>query len=116
MRENNELSKGNENMNIKTQIKDISNRCKDRFNRLIEDALYKYDCIYYYNRYHKFYKGTHSIWTTLGDKVSLATAWLGKMTNRVDISKASMGYSDCYIHNTDIQEHNKDLRRKELNS
>jgi len=103
-------------MNIKTQIKDISKRCKDKFNNMIENTHYKIDCILYYNRYHKFYKGTHSIWTILGDKVSLATAWLGKKVNRVDISKASMGYSDCYIHNTDIQEQNKDLRRKQLNS
>ena len=103
-------------MNIRTQIIDISKRCKDKFNNMIENTHYKIDCILYYNRYHKFYKGTHSIWTILGDKVSLATAWIGKMTNRVDISKASMGYSDCYIHNTEIQEHNKSLRRKELNS
>ena len=103
-------------INIITQIKDISKRCKDKFNNMIENTHYKIDCIYYYNRYHKFYKGTHSIWTILGDKVSLATAWLGKKVNRVDISKASMGYSDCYIHNTDIQEQNKDLRRKQLNS
>ena len=103
-------------INIITQIKDISKRCKDKFNNMIENTHYKIDCILYYNRYHKFYKGTHSIWTILGDKVSLATAWLGKKVNRVDISKASMGYSDCYIHNTDIQEHNKSLRRKELNS
>ena len=116
MRENNELSKGNENMNIKTQIKDISNRCKDRFNRMIEDALYKYDCITTYNRYHKFYKGSTSTMQLFKDKVSLATAWLGKKVNRVDLSKASMGYSDCYIDNTDAQEVNRALRRKDLNS
>tara|TARA_B100000965_G_C19423599_1_gene683241 strand:- start:220 stop:387 length:168 start_codon:yes stop_codon:yes gene_type:complete len=50
------------------------------------------------------------------DKVSLATAWLGKKLNRVDLSKASMGYSDCYIDNTDAQEVNRALRRKDLNS
>lgn len=103
-------------INIITQIKDISKRCKDKFNNMIENTHYKIDCILYYNRYHKFYKGTHSIWTILGDKVSLATAWLGKKMNNVDLSKASMGYSDCYIHNTEIQEQNRDLRRKELNS
>ena len=103
-------------INIITQIKDISKRCKDKFNNMIENTHYKIDCILYYNRYHKFYKGTHSIWTILGDKVSLATAWLGKKVNRVDLSKASMGYSDCYIDNTDAQEINRELRRKELNS
>jgi hypothetical protein len=50
------------------------------------------------------------------DKVSLATAWLGKITNKVDLTKASMGYSDCYIHNTEAQEELKTLRRSERNS
>ena len=103
-------------INIITQIKDISKRCKDKFNNMIENTHYKIDCISYYNRYHKFYKGTSSHMQAIKDKVSLATAWIGKKVNRVDISKASMGYSDCYIHNTYIQEQNKDLRRKQLNS
>jgi len=103
-------------MNIKTQIIDTSKRCKDAFNNMIENTLYKYDCYLEYNKLHNFYKGQYELTRQIKAKVSLATAWLGKMTNRVDLSKASMGYSDCYIHNTDIQEHNKDLRRKELNS
>ena len=103
-------------MNIKTQIIDTSKRCKDKFNNMIENTLYKYDCYLEYNKLHNFYKGQYELTRQIKAKVSLATAWLGKMTNRVDLSKASMGYSDCYIHNTDIQEHNKDLRRKELNS
>jgi hypothetical protein len=103
-------------MNIKTQIKSISKRCKDKFIRLIEDAHYKYDCITYYNRYHKFYKGTSANWTIINAKVSLATAYFIKSIDKVDIAKASLGHTDCYIHNTEIQEHNKELRRKELNS
>jgi len=103
-------------MNIKTQIIDTSKRCKETFNNMIENTLYKYDCYLEYNKLHNFYKGQYELTRQIKAKVSLATAWLGKMTNRVDLSKASMGYSDCYIHNTDIQEHNKDLRRKELNS
>ena len=99
------------------QIKQlISKDVKKNIKRFIDNSLEKYDNIYYYNKYHSFYKGQLDITRQIKAKVSLATAWLGKMTNRVDISKASMGYSDCYIHNTDIQEHNKDLRRKELNS
>ena len=100
-------------MNIKTQIKDISKRCKDKFNRMIEDAHYKYDCIYYYNRYHKFYKGTHSIWTSLGDKVSLATAWTSNNISKIDITKASFGYTDLVVHNNEELD---ELRRKEKNS
>ena len=103
-------------MNIKTQIKSISKRCKDKFTRLIEDAHYKYDCITYYNRYHKFYKGTSANWTIIKAKVSLATAYFIKSMAKVDMAKASLGHTDCYIHNTEIQEHNRELRRKELNS
>ena len=103
-------------INIITQIKDISKRCKDKFNNMIENTHYKIDCISYYNRYHKFYKGSSSHMQAIKDKVSLATAWLGKKMNNVDLSKASMGYSDCYIDNTDAQEINRELRRKELNS
>lgn len=103
-------------MNIRTQIIDISKRCKDKFIRLIEDAHYKYDCITYYNRYHKFYKGTSSHMQSIKAKVSLATAWLGKIVSKVDLTKASMGYSDCYIHNTEAQEELKTVRRSERNS
>ena len=103
-------------MNIKTQIIDTSKRCKETFNNMIENTLYKYDCYLEYNKLHNFYKGQYELTRQIKAKVSLATAWLGKMTNRVDLSKASMGYSDCYIHNTEAQEQNRDLRRKELNS
>ena len=113
MRENNELSKGNENMNIKTQIKDISKRCKDRFNRMIEDALYKYDCITTYNRYHKFYKGTSSHMQTIKAKVSLATALFRNSISKIDISKASLGYNDFIVHNNEELD---ELRRKGKNS
>ena len=99
MRENNELSKGNENMNIKTQIKDISKRYKDRFNRMIEDALYRYDCITTYNRYLKFYKGTSSHMQTIKAKVSLATAWLSNI--------------DFIVHNNEELD---ELRKKKGNS
>ena len=100
-------------MNIKTQIKDISKRCKDRFNRMIEDALYKYDCITTYNRYHKFYKGTSSHMQTIKAKVSLATAWFSNKYNNIDFSKASFGYSDCIVHNNEELD---ELRRKKGNS
>jgi len=100
-------------MNIKTQIKDISKRCKDRFNRMIEDALYKYDCITTYNRYHKFYKGSTSTMQLFKDKVSLATAWINDKYSNIDISKATLGYTDLIVHNNEELD---ELRRKELNS
>ena len=81
----------------------------------MDNTLYDYDCMIQNKKNERFYKGI-SVWTKLKDKVSLATAWLGKKMNNVDLSKASMGYSDCYIDNTDAQEINRELRRKELNS
>ena len=100
-------------MNIKTQIKDISKRCKDRFNRMIEDALYKYDCITTYNRYHKFYKGSTSTMQLFKDKVSLATAWFNNNTSNIDWTSASSGHMP-HIHS--INKDEVELRRKELNS
>ena len=84
-------------MNIKTQIKDISKRCKDNFNNMIENTHYKIDCI----------------GTILGDKVSLATAWINDKYSNIDISKATLGYTDLIVHNNEELD---ELRRKELNS
>ena len=100
-------------MNIKTQIIDTSKRCKETFNNMIENTLYKYDCYLEYNKLHNFYKGQYELTRQIKAKVSLATAWLGKMTNRVDLSKASMGYSDCIVHNNEELD---ELRRKKGNS
>ena len=99
--------------NIITQIKDISKRCKDKFNNMIENTHYKIDCISYYNRYHKFYKGTSSTMQLFKDKVSLATAWINNKYSNIDISKASFGYTDMIIHNNEELD---ELRRKQLNS
>ena len=100
-------------INIITQIKDISKRCKDKFNNMIENTHYKIDCISYYNRYHKFYKGTPSHMQLFKDKVSLATAWINNKYSNIDISKASFGYTDMIIHNNEELD---ELRRKQLNS
>ena len=100
-------------INIITQIKDISKRCKDKFNNMIENTHYKIDCISYYNRYHKFYKGTSSHMQAIKDKVSLATAWINNKYSNIDISKASFGYTDMIIHNNEELD---ELRRKQLNS
>ena len=56
-------------MNIKTQIKDISKRCKDKFNNMIENTLYKYDCYLEYNKLHNFYKDKSIPSTLERDKV-----------------------------------------------
>ena len=86
-------------MNIKTQIKDISKRCKDTFTHTIDDLSEKYDNIYYYNKYHYFYKGQLDITRQIKAKVSLATAWLSNI--------------DFIVHNNEELD---ELREKKGNS
>ena len=100
-------------MNIKTQITDISKRCKDTFTHTIDDLSEKYDNIYYYNKYSQFYKGQLDITRQIKAKVSLATAWFSNKYNNIDFSKASFGYSDCIVHNNEELD---ELRRKKGNS
>ena len=100
-------------MNIKTQIKDISKRCKDTFTHTIDDLSEKYDNIYYYNKYSHFFKGQLDITRQIKAKVSLATALFRNSISKIDISKASLGYSDFIIHNNEELD---ELRRKKGNS
>ena len=100
-------------MNIRTQIKDISNRCKETFTHTIDDLSEKYDNIYYQNKYSIFFKGQTDILSELKDKVGLATAWFNNKYSNIDLDKAFLGHSDCIIHNSEAQD---ELRRKELNS
>ena len=46
-------------------------------------------------------------------KVSLATAWFNKKYSNIDISKASIGYTDLIVHNNEELD---ELRRKKGNS
>ena len=78
-------------MNIKTQIKDISKRCKDTFTHTIDDLSEKYDNIYYYNKYHSFYKGQLDITRQIKAKVSLATACFSSLTIRIYNNKVKHG-------------------------
>ena len=100
-------------MNIKTQITDISKRCKDTFTHTIDDLSEKYDNIYYYNKYSHFYKGQLDITRQIKAKVSLATALFRNSISKIDISKASLGYQDFIIHNNEELD---ELRRKKGNS
>ena len=100
-------------MNIRTQIRNNKNRCKDAFKRYIDNSLEKYDNIYYQNKYSIFFKGQTDISTQLKDKVSLATAWFSNSISKIDIDKASLGYSDFIVHNNEELD---ELRRKKRNS
>ena len=100
-------------MNIKTQIIDTSKRCKDKFNNMIENTLYKYDCYLEYNKLHNFYKGQYELTRQIKAKVSLATAWFNNNTSNIDWTSASSGHMPL-IHSNHKDE--VELRRKELNS
>ena len=100
-------------MNIKTQIIDTSKRCKDKFNNMIENTLYKYDCYLEYNKLHNFYKGQYDITRQIKAKVSLATAWFNNNQHNIDWTSASSGHMP-YIHSDN--EDKGSLRRKEENS
>ena len=97
-------------MQIKQLIsKDIKNNVK----RYIDISLEKYDNIYYQNKYSIFFKGQTDILTELKDKVGLATAWFSNSISKIDIDKASLGYSDFIVHNNEELD---ELRRKKRNS
>ena len=97
-------------MQIKQLIsKDIKNNVK----RYIDISLEKYDNIYYQNKYSIFFKGQADILTELQDKVGLATAWFSNSISKIDIDKASLGYSDFIVHNNEELD---ELRRKKRNS
>ena len=100
-------------MNIKTQIIDTSKRCKDKFNNMIENTLYKYDCYLEYNKLHNFYKGQYELTRQIKAKVSLATAWFNNNQHNIDWTSASSGHMP-HIHS--INKDEVELRRKELNS
>ena len=76
------------------------------------NTLYDYDCMIQNRKNERFYKGI-SVWTKLKDKVSLATAWFNKKYSNIDISKASIGYTDLIVHNNEELD---ELRRKKGNS
>ena len=100
-------------MNIKTQIRNNKNRCKDAFKRYIDNSLEKYDNIYYQNKYSIFFKGQTDILSELKDKVGLATAWFSNNISKIDIDKASLGFTDFIVHNNEELD---ELRRKKRNS
>ena len=92
--------------------KTISKICKDRFKRYIENTLYDYDSMIQERRNERFFKGI-SVWTKLKDKVSLATAWFSNSISKIDIDKASLGFTDFIVHNNEELD---ELRRKKRNS
>jgi len=99
-------------MNIKPQ-NNIIRTVKNKFNRLIEGILNRYDNYIYYRQMERFYKNKRSVIEIIKDKVNLAIACLNKNISKYNVS----GTLDGHPHSLFI-DGVKDglLRRKERNS
>ena len=72
-----EVQLNNNERNITMQIRPI-NYVKNRFKRLIDAILIRYDNYIYYRQLERFYKDNRSNYQKLKDKVNLAIACLSK--------------------------------------
>jgi hypothetical protein len=86
-----EVQLNNNERNITMQIRPINNVI-NRFKRLIDAILIRYDNYIYYKQLERFYKDNRSNYQKLKDKVNLAIACLSK-----NISKYN-GSSDLDSH------------------
>src|SRR5210317_673342 len=72
-------------MNIKPQ-NNIIRTVKNKFNRLIEGILNRYDNIVYYHKYKRYFKDNRTVLEKLKDKVNLAIACLNKNISKNNIN------------------------------
>jgi len=77
--------------NIMTQNRLINN-VKNKFNRLIEGILIRYDNYVYYKQLERFFKDNRTVLEKLKDKVNLAIACLSKYISKYNISGALDGH------------------------
>jgi len=98
-------------MNIKPQ-NNIINNVKNKFNRLIEGILIRYDNIVYRTKYKRFFKDNRTVLEKLKDKVNLAIACLNKNISKYNVS----GSLDGHPHSIWIDSLGKgSLRRNKRN-
>jgi len=99
-------------MNIKPQ-NNIINNVKNKFNRLIEGILIRYDNYIYYKQMDRFYKNKRTVLEKLKDKVNLAIACLNKNISKYNTN----GILDGRPHSIWLDSLVKgQLRRTERNS
>ena len=72
-------------MNIKPQ-NNIINNVKNKFNRLIDGILIRYDNYIYYRQLERFYKDNRTVLEKIKDKVNLAIACLNKNISKYEVS------------------------------
>ena len=78
-------------MNIKPQ-NNIIRTVKNKFNRLIEGILIRYDNYIYYKQMERFYKNKRSVLEKLKDKVNLAIACFNKNISNYNVSGGLDGH------------------------
>ena len=99
-------------MNIKPQ-NNIIRTVKNRFKRLIDAILNRYDNYVYYNEYKRIFKDNRTILEKLKDKVNLAIACLNKNISKYN----TLGHIDGHPHRLFIDSLLKgQLRRTKGNS
>ena len=93
-------------------VKQLFRQLKNKFNRLIEGILIRYDNYVYYKQLERFYKNKRSVLEKLKDKVNLAIACLSKYISKYNVS----GTLDGHPHRLFIDGVKSGLlRRKERN-
>ena len=98
-------------MNIKPQ-NNIIRTVKNKFNRLIEGILIRYDNIVYRTKYKRFFKDNRTVLEKLKDKVNLAIACFNKNISKYNVS----GSLDGHPHSIWIDSLGKgSLRRNKRN-
>ena len=106
-------------MNIKPQ-NNIINNVKNKFNRLIEGILIRYDNYIYYRQMERFYKNKRSVIEIIKDKVNLAIACLSKNISKYVVNSNLEGHPHSLFLDIDgkLLSGVKDglLRRDERNS
>ena len=99
-------------MNIKPQ-NNLIRTVKNRFNRLIDGILNRYDNIVYRRKYRRLFKDNRSLYQKLKDKVNLAIACFNKNISNYNVS----GGLDGHPHSIWIDSLGKgQLRRGKRNS
>ena len=80
-----EVQLNNNERNITMQIRPINNVI-NRFKRLIDAILIRYDNYIYYRQLERFYKDNRSNYQKLKDKVNLAIAWFCRDISKYNVS------------------------------
>ena len=94
-------------------VKQLFRQLKNKFNRLIDGILIRYDNYVYYKQLERFYKDNRTVLEKLKDKVNLAIACLSKYISKYVGSSNLEGHP----HNLFIKGYEDALlRRDERNS